>query len=878
MVGVFTNAQQLAFPSAYGAGAYVTGGRGQTVYHVTTLDFNDSVGSFKWAYEEAVENGGGTIVFDISGVIVITGDWSLQRPNFSSAEMIDSNISILGQTAPFPGITIDNEFSSIRTFGLGNQIIRYLKFRGKGTEGFYFQRFAGDGILDHCSFAWGKSGSTNTSMSSVSSSNYDWFEDIDITMSYNLLAHSGRASNTGNSTGDANGKFGDVSIFRNVYHELSYRTPLKTGGNGQRDIINNIISKHRDGKRVMRFDAQPVKINHIGNIYTPSVSNTMEGAINDGNKIWTNNTNIDLQLYNEGNYFGFTHVPDSGLSGDDEKDFWDAFRPNGSEGNPDMPDEWFVDKQHPLAGRDFTIYLSDSLNAKILPEVGACRYINDSGVSVYYRDAIDTRYVDDVLNQNNRDRDGEIDRTGQPIDYTSNTRPANFYQSNAHIPEAYFIANGITGTATIHNEIQPSGYTMLEEYVNQVDEPEEEILATSVSITPATATVNIPNKVNLTTEFTPINTTNQSGVWVSSNESVATVNTIGEVTPVSEGNATITFVSNDGNFTDTSSITVTDNQIALTSVEVTPANQTIELGDNLQLTVNLTPSNTTDTQGNWTSSNNNVAYINNSFNGLVVANDVGTATITYTSNGGVTGSTDVTVVDTFYGTYELFNADTDTKIQDITGDAIIDLQGVTTNINIRGIPPGGDGNSDVESVETVRSGADSGRWVESNPLYALLPSGNSGNDYQPYTVSEGAYTFTVNYYSANGSSGTLVASDEFTLTFTFDGTSIIPVTSVVVSPATITTNNTNGVYQLTADVLPQGATDTTGVWSTTNSAVATVSQTGLVTLAGGQGQATITFASNYDGNITDTTVITVDANLAVSLSTVNSKKRVSTNN
>jgi uncharacterized protein YjdB len=82
------------------------------------------------------------------------------------------------------------------------------------------------------------------------------------------------------------------------------------------------------------------------------------------------------------------------------------------------------------------------------------------------------------------------------------------------------------------------------------------VAVTSVSLSPASATLSVGATQQLTPTVLPSNATNKTVSYASNNTGVATVNASGLVTAVSNGTATITVTTADGNKTSTAAITV----------------------------------------------------------------------------------------------------------------------------------------------------------------------------------------------------------------------------------------------------------------------------------------------------------------------------------
>ncbi|MCB9498166.1 MAG: Ig domain-containing protein [Erysipelotrichaceae bacterium] len=168
----------------------------------------------------------------------------------------------------------------------------------------------------------------------------------------------------------------------------------------------------------------------------------------------------------------------------------------------------------------------------------------------------------------------------------------------------------------------------------------ETINVTGVSLDNATLTVSTASPSTLTATISPSNATNQNVSWSSSNTSVATVNG-GTITGVSVGTSTITVTTEDGSYTDTCLVTVTNDSIAVTGVSLNQNSLSSYVGDSATLTATISPSNATNKNVTWSSSNTSVATVDD---GVISSLAAGTATITITTeDGSYTDSCDLTV-------------------------------------------------------------------------------------------------------------------------------------------------------------------------------------------------------------------------------------------
>ena len=281
LISAAAMAQAPAFPGAEGHGRYVTGGRGGKIVHVTNL--NDSgTGSFR----EAVKSGNKIIVFDVAGVIALKSDLKFA-----------DNITILGQTAPSPGITL--RYYTVQPGS--NNIIRFIRIR-RGQEknindgaDASWQRNKTGIIFDHCSFSW--------SIDEVAS----FYDNNNFTMQWCTVAES--LTNPGHSKG-AHG-YGGIwggklaSFHHNFVAHLMNRGPRFNGARyGWTGYTNNkeystykwqntVQAENVDFRNCVMYNAQGTcyggpgggQINIVNNYYKAGPSHSLKGTTLNGLKV-----------------------------------------------------------------------------------------------------------------------------------------------------------------------------------------------------------------------------------------------------------------------------------------------------------------------------------------------------------------------------------------------------------------------------------------------------------------------------------------------------------------------------------------------------------------------------------------------------------------
>ena len=509
-------AQAPAFPGAEGHGRYVTGGRGGKVIHVTNLN-DKGTGSFRSA---VTGNSKKIIVFDVAGVIPLASDLT-----------IGANTTILGQTAPSPGITL--RYYTVRPED--NCIIRFIRLRrgqekdiNDGADAIWQRNKTGI-IFDHCSFSW--------SIDEVAS----FYDNNNFTMQWCTVAES--LTNPGHSKG-AHG-YGGIwggklaSFHHNFVGHLMNRGPRFNGArygwtgytsNKDYDTYkweNPVQAENVDFRNCVMYNAQGTcyggpgggQINIVNNYYKAGPSQSLTSKTLNGIKVSVSTGK------ERGSQNRITQVTVSSSRNSDKKhpEFYEMTSRYFISGNTTETTKGTVTKNQDWKGvvydkgtytyngenysADKKNFYGDAVAHQTIDGVSCVKIKMDNpaptgevtthsaaeafnkvlayGGASLYRDEIDAHYMEEAKTGTAQYKGsitlspGIIDKVSDVNGYTESTfgtayRPTDFDTDKDGIPDAWELANGLNpndGSDALTYSLDGKGYyTNVEVYANSLVE------------------------------------------------------------------------------------------------------------------------------------------------------------------------------------------------------------------------------------------------------------------------------------------------------------------------------------------------------------------------------------------------------------------------
>ncbi len=509
-------AQAPAFPGAEGHGRYVTGGRGGKVIHVTNLN-DKGTGSFRAA---VTGNSKKIIVFDVAGVIPLASDLT-----------IGSNTTILGQTAPSPGITL--RYYTVRPED--NCIIRFIRLR-RGQEkdindgaDATWQRNKTGIIFDHCSFSW--------SIDEVAS----FYDNNNFTMQWCTVAES--LTNPGHSKG-AHG-YGGIwggklaSFHHNFVGHLMNRGPRFNGArygwtgytsNKDYDTYkweNPVQAENVDFRNCVMYNAQGTcyggpgggQINIVNNYFKAGPSHSLKSKTLNGIKVSVSSGK------ERGSQDRITQVTVSNSGNSDKKhpEYYEMTSRYFISGNTTETTKGTITKNQDWKGvvydkgtytyngeiysADKKNFYGDAVAHQTIDGVSCVKIKMDNpaptgevtthsaaeafskvlayGGASLYRDEIDARYMEEAKTGTAQYKGsitqspGIIDKVSDVNGYTESTfgtasHPADFDTDKDGIPDAWELANGLNpndDSDALTYSLDGKGYYInLEVYANSLVE------------------------------------------------------------------------------------------------------------------------------------------------------------------------------------------------------------------------------------------------------------------------------------------------------------------------------------------------------------------------------------------------------------------------
>ena len=352
-----------------------------------------------------------------------------------------------------------------------------------------------------------------------------------------------------------------------------------------------------------------------------------------------------------------------------------------------------------------------------------------------------------------------------------------------------------------------------EGYIKVIDTtgltPTAVIKTTSIKLSSSSVKiVGIGKTKKLTATLEPTNATEKSITWTSSNTAIATVSSTGLITAKKPGTVTVTVKTKDTGKTATANVVVVQ---PVSGIKLSKTNTHINVNKTETIKATIEPSDASNKKVIWTSSNTSIASVSST--GKITAIKSGQAIIT---------------AETEDGNFK----------SNIVVNVVVPVVAVTSVT--------------LDKTELVLNDKDT------ETLNATILPANATNQGVVWT-SDNTSVVTV-------SEGVVTAKKPGTanITVTTNDGNKVSICKVVVNEVKVSDikiNNTNveleigDTYKLVLTIEPNNATDKTVTWTSSDTTIATVSSSGLIT-AKKSGTATIT-AKTKDGSKSVTSTVKV---------------------
>jgi hypothetical protein len=398
--------EKLAIPGAMGfaknvRGAY-SGSDTPTIIYVDRLtddmgNNGSNKGSFRWCL---TRNYPRIILFEVSGYINLT----------TYIRVYNDNVSIYGQTAPSPGVTISGD--DVVDFRCDNVIVQHLRFRSSynGSE----QRDAltitagSNVLLDHCSFSYSEDeclgvGATFGSNLTVQNCIFSW--PLHYNTGKGFLINAGPADR--------------ISLLRSAFVHCADRTPYPNSANYTAFETVNTLTYNAAYFGQSYSGGNNAKVSVLGNIWRLGPNSSAErevvrirNGMDDGSKFYVSGNYSRKRISESSEWNGVVYFEDASKSAADYR------------------------STTPFSGFESQSFEYSQLDSLL---------IADAGARPWDRDSVDILALNDMINQ-----------TGRWITY----------HSEAYYPELEQNTTTLNVPGNPHQDLDGNGFTNLEEWLH----------------------------------------------------------------------------------------------------------------------------------------------------------------------------------------------------------------------------------------------------------------------------------------------------------------------------------------------------------------------------------------------------------------------------